>query len=176
MVPGIIPDPVREEVTNLYCPGNTSPLPHIARQTFRPRSAPPLVCNRRFKSPSPTENIPTEILSLLDSRANKTVAEITDYKPGSSGKDGSDLHRYEMRDSFCMPKSKKRDYTSSRRPSTSSETTRRTSVKFAENNSYRKGSGVTSRESVVSRSSDRAEPRKGKSVRSSITTQSIVAI
>ncbi|XP_063687410.1 uncharacterized protein LOC134820752 [Bolinopsis microptera] len=60
MVPSIMPDPVRDEVTNLYCPGNSSPLPHLAKETFRPASAPPLVTprNRNKKSFRSLNNSP----------------------------------------------------------------------------------------------------------------------
>ena len=80
MVPSILPDPVRDEVTNLYCPGNTSPLPHLANQTFRPRSAPPLVTPRpshkhnfRSLNNSPAARSPDLIHSSPDSRLNGDV-------------------------------------------------------------------------------------------------------
>ena len=80
MVPSILPDPVRDEVTNLYCPGNTSPLPHLANQTFRPRSAPPLVTPRprnkhnfRSLNNSPAARSPDLIQSSPDSRLNGDV-------------------------------------------------------------------------------------------------------
>ena len=72
MVPSILPDPVRDEVTNLYCPGNSSPLPHLAKHTFRPRSAPPLVQPRNKKldfrslNNSPTAKSPDFLSSKND--------------------------------------------------------------------------------------------------------------
>ena len=51
-VPAVIPDPLRDEVTDMVCPGNTSPIPALAVRTFRPRSAPPLSTLPEFRSRS----------------------------------------------------------------------------------------------------------------------------
>ena len=69
MVPSIMPDPVRDEVTNLYCPGNSSPLPHLAKETFRPSSAPPLCRNRKKKSFRSLNNSP-KVPEFLPSQNN----------------------------------------------------------------------------------------------------------
>lgn len=73
MVPSILPDPVRDEVTNLYCPGNTSPLPHLANQTFRPRSAPPLVTPRPSNKPNFRSLNNSPAAGSPDSRLNGDV-------------------------------------------------------------------------------------------------------
>ena len=71
MVPSIMPDPVRDEVTNLYCPGNSSPLPHLAKETFRPSSAPPLCRNRKKKSFRSLNNSP-KVPEFLPSQNNSS--------------------------------------------------------------------------------------------------------
>ena len=71
MVPSIMPDPVRDEVTNLYCPGNSSPLPHLANETFRPSSAPPLCRNRKKKSFRSLNNSP-KVPEFLPSQNNSS--------------------------------------------------------------------------------------------------------
>ena len=171
MVPSIIPDPVRQEVTNLYCPGNTSPLPHLARQAFRPRSAPPMLSARHRKEDSTKEdNIPFEMAFLY--KRDKTLTEITDYKPGSSGRDES-IKSYEMRDSFCQASRRPSD----RRPSDRlpcTESTRKVCVKFADSPSKKSLNSPTSKESVSSRKSSKAELSVQREKRSSVRPQSCV--